>query len=199
MFDFEEVVKFAADAHRGQKRKLAPIPYIIHPMEVASIIATVTTDEEVAAAGLLHDTVEDCGVSPLDIAEKFSWRVAELVMAETEEKIKSKAKADTWYERKNQSLAILLNTDDEDVKTLWLADKLANVRSFFQSYLAVGEKVWEPLHQKDPAAQEWYYRQVLAGCASLSDTVAYRELLFLVNRLFAGNNREYKPVDGGNK
>ncbi|MBR0412217.1 MAG: bifunctional (p)ppGpp synthetase/guanosine-3',5'-bis(diphosphate) 3'-pyrophosphohydrolase [Eubacterium sp.] len=54
---FEKAVSFAARAHRGQKRKDGSI-YILHPLEVAVIAGTMTHDEDVIAAAVLHDTVE---------------------------------------------------------------------------------------------------------------------------------------------
>ena len=187
MYEFEDAAKFAADAHRGQKRKLNPIPYVVHPMEVAAIIATMTDDTDIITAGILHDTVEDCGVSPVTIAERFSWRVAKLVISETESEPEGLSKADTWLERKKGSLEMLRKADDVGVKMLWLADKLANVRSFYRTYLEVGTHVWDGMHQHDPAVQEWYYRNVQEECAALAETVAYREYSYLLDRLFADN------------
>ena len=71
MNKIEEAIIFALQCHEGQKRKLVNIPYILHPMEVCSIITNITADPDVIIAGLLHDTIEDCGVSPKEIREKF--------------------------------------------------------------------------------------------------------------------------------
>ena len=54
---------FAVNAHDGMLRKGTKIPYIVHPMEVAAIAASLTDDPEVIAASLLHDVMEDCGVT----------------------------------------------------------------------------------------------------------------------------------------
>ena len=64
MSKFEEAVMCAIKYHQGQKRKINNAPFIIHPMEVATIISTITTDEDVMIAGVLHDIVEDTGVNP---------------------------------------------------------------------------------------------------------------------------------------
>ncbi|MBR4436538.1 MAG: bifunctional (p)ppGpp synthetase/guanosine-3',5'-bis(diphosphate) 3'-pyrophosphohydrolase, partial [Spirochaetales bacterium] len=66
-----EAIIFAAKAHEGQMRKFSKTPYILHPLEVAGIIATMTDDQKVMAAGVLHDVIEDCGVDPAIIKEKF--------------------------------------------------------------------------------------------------------------------------------
>ena len=72
----DEAIVFATHAHAGQVRKMANTPYILHPLEVASIIATMTGDENTMAAGVLHDTVEDCDVDPKEIKRRFGERVS---------------------------------------------------------------------------------------------------------------------------
>ena len=57
---FEKAIIFAAKAHSGQKRKGTDIPFMIHPLEVASIVAGITPDEEMMCAAVLHDVIEDC-------------------------------------------------------------------------------------------------------------------------------------------
>ena len=56
----EEARSFAEKAHEGQFRKGTKRPYIVHPLEVAKIVSTMTDDEEIISAALLHDTLEDC-------------------------------------------------------------------------------------------------------------------------------------------
>ena len=51
--------EFATKAHDGQFRKGTKRPYIVHPIEVGDIVSTMTTDEEVISAAILHDTIED--------------------------------------------------------------------------------------------------------------------------------------------
>ena len=62
---------FATNAHDGMMRKGTKIPYIVHPMEVAAIAASLTDDPEVIAAALLHDVMEDCGVTQKQLFEQF--------------------------------------------------------------------------------------------------------------------------------
>ena len=67
---------FAAKAHEGAVRKGSNIPYITHPMETAVIVSMMTDDKEVIAAALLHDVIEDAGVSEDELREQFGDRVA---------------------------------------------------------------------------------------------------------------------------
>ena len=181
-----EAIVFATKAHEGQTRKFAKTPYIMHPLEVATIISTMTDELEVMAAGLLHDTIEDCGVDPLEIRDKFGSRVFQLVLSETEDKHPGKSEEETWQQRKEESLMVLEHTTDIDVKRLWLGDKLSNIRSFYRAYLVDGHKIWVNLHQKDPKMQAWYYRSIAKSLHELNRTAAYREYNLLVEEIFKG-------------
>ena len=74
----------AGKAHEGQFRKYSGLPYIVHPTEVATIVQTVEHSEEMIAAALLHDVVEDTEYSFEDIANEVSPKVAELVKGLTD-------------------------------------------------------------------------------------------------------------------
>lgn len=190
-----EAIKFATDCHAGQLRKMANTPYILHPMEVAAIISTMTSDENVIIAGMLHDTVEDCNVDPLLIRERFGSRVFALVQSETEDKLSDRPPAETWMERKEESLLMLHYTRDRDVKILWLADKLSNIRSFHRAHLQMGDAVWKGLNQKNPKMHEWYYRTIAQNLSELSDTAAYAEYIALVDQVFGRNSNEHDKIE----
>lgn len=183
---FDEAVKFATEAHSGMIRKTTSIPFVLHPLEVACITATMTNDREVLAAALLHDTVEDTNTTIEDIQERFGDRVAAMVAAETENKRKDLPPEETWRIRKEESLEHIRNTDNLDLKKLWLADKLANIRSFYRAYLEQGDDLWKQFHQSDPAQQAWYYRTVAEYTSELKEYVAYQEYCELVERVFGG-------------
>ena len=180
----EEAIVFATHAHEGQMRKMAHTPYILHPMEVAAIIATITQNPDVIAAGVLHDTVEDCDVDPREIKRRFGARVAALVQSESEDKLSDRPRAETWQARKEESLLMLEHTRDRDVKILWLGDKLSNIRSFYREYRVRGDAIWQELNQKDPQKQAWYYKTIAKYLAELSGTAAYEEYTDLVNKMF---------------
>lgn len=73
---------FAEKCHTGQKRKTGE-PYISHPVAVAFILSEMNFDTNVISAGLLHDVVEDCGVSVQFISENFNTEIAQIVDAVT--------------------------------------------------------------------------------------------------------------------
>lgn len=183
----DEAIIFATSAHEGQKRKMTNTPYILHPLEVAAIIATITPDLETMAAGVLHDTIEDCDVDPRVIKAKFGARVSALVQSETEDKLSERPAAETWKERKEESLLMLEHTKNPDVKILWLADKLSNMRSFYREYMKKGDAIWQSLNQKDPKMHAWYYRTIAKYLSDFSDTDAYKEYTQLVCAVFGAD------------
>ena len=183
---FEEAIVFAVNAHSGMARKTENAPYILHPMEVAAIVGTMTGDEEILAAAVLQDTVEDTPTTLEEIERLFGSRVAALVAAETEDKKEERPAGETWYERKTESLKVLENATDRAVKMIWLGDKLSNMRSFFRMYLWRGERLWQEFNQKDPASQHWYYRTIAKLLCDLSDEPAWREYDRLVKAVFEG-------------
>lgn len=184
-------VEFAAHAHDGMERKKDGIPYILHPMEAAAIVGTITNNEDVICAALLHDTVEDAGVTIEEIRELFGERVAELVASETEDKRAELPPEQTWEIRKRESLENLKASGDRDVLILWLGDKLSNIRSFHRNIKAMGDSFWESFNQKDTKKQAWYYRSILELTSELQQYPAWRELRELINIIF-GKEEAYE-------
>lgn len=76
---FEEALKFATKAHRNQKRRYTGEPYIVHPIAVSELVRTVSHTEEMLAAAVLHDVVEDTEHTLEEIRENFGEEVANLV------------------------------------------------------------------------------------------------------------------------
>ena len=74
----EKAYVFSAKSHDGQMRKSGD-PYFVHPVSVASIITEMKLDVSSICAALLHDTVEDCGVTDAQIKQEFGEEIAFLV------------------------------------------------------------------------------------------------------------------------
>ncbi|OGG04796.1 hypothetical protein A2Z33_05805 [Candidatus Gottesmanbacteria bacterium RBG_16_52_11] len=135
-----EAIRFAVAVHAGQIRKGTTIPYITHPLTVALILARVTDDPEVIAAGILHDTIEDAeprgSVTRKDIGEKFGKTVAVMVDDVTEQD-----KSLPWTARKS---AALDHIPEMGKKSLLLktADVLANLSDQVEDVRTGGEKIF---------------------------------------------------------
>ena len=179
-----EAIAFAVKAHDGMRRKKEESPYILHPMEAAVIVGTMTSDQNLIAAAVLHDVVEDAGVSIDEIEARFGKRVRELVQSETEDKREELPPAETWQIRKEESLAALRDTEDLDVLMVWMGDKLANMRAVYRDFKVEGEAMWQRFNQKDPAKQAWYYRSIAKLTERLSDTSAWLEYKTLTELVF---------------
>jgi myo-inositol-1(or 4)-monophosphatase len=186
-----EAIAFAVKAHDGMRRKKSDIPYILHPMEAAVIVGTMTDDQNLIAAAALHDVVEDTDIDINEIEDKFGKRVRELVAAETEDKRADLPPADTWRIRKEESLADLKKTDDIGVLMVWLGDKLANMRSIYRDWKVEGDALWQKFNQKDVNEQAWYYGSIVELTDRLSHTSAWIEYKTLTELVF-GKGKQIK-------
>ena len=179
-----EAIIFAVNAHDGMRRKRSDAPYILHPMEAAVIVGTMSDDQNLIAAAALHDVVEDAGITIEEIEEKFGTRVRELVESETEDKRAELPPADTWRIRKEESLAVLKNTEDVAVLMVWLGDKLANMRAIYRDWKVEGDAMWQRFNQKDVNEQAWYYKSITKLTERLSFTSAWIEYKTLTELVF---------------
>ncbi len=113
--------------HEGQSRASGE-PYLVHPLEVALVLAEMKMDPVAVAAGLLHDSVEDTSVTIVDIRKEFGEQVAHIVEGVT--KI-SKIDFATREEQQAENLRkmMLAMVDDIRVVLIKLADRLHNMRT----------------------------------------------------------------------
>lgn len=183
-----KAIEFAARVHDGMERKKDKTPYILHPLEAAVIVGTMTENRDVISAAVLHDVVEDTDITIEEIEEKFGPRVRALVESETEDKRADLPPEDTWRIRKEESLEELANCGDTDVLMLWLGDKLANMRSFYRIWKAEGDSMWQAFNQKDPSQQKWYYCRIADLTSSLKAYSAWQEYNELVKIVFGKVN-----------
>ena len=179
-----EAIMFAVAAHDGMRRKKSETPYILHPMEAAVIVSTMTDDQNLIAAAALHDVVEDAGITIEEVEAKFGKRVRELVASETEDKRADLPPASTWRIRKEESLSVLKNTDDIDVLIVWIGDKLSNIRAIYRDFKVEGNAMWQRFNQNNVEEQAWYYRSIAKLTERLSDTSAWLEYKALTELVF---------------
>ena len=170
----DRAIVFATRAHSGTYRKGTSIPYIVHPIEAAAIVSTMTADPDMIAAAVLHDVVEDTDATVEEISFFFNERIARLVEAESENKRKDLPPQETWMVRKMETLEFLRTKADREAKILALADKLSNMRAIHRDQNTVGDKLWERFNEKDKSKHGWMYRQVANALSELSDTFAWQ-------------------------
>ena len=177
---FAAALRLALRAHEGQYRKGSSTPYIAHPMSVAAMALQYGADDEVAAAALLHDVVEDCGGAPM--LERIRWgigeRVASIVDGCTDARVQPKR---PWEERKRAYVARLPSLPAA-AKLVVACDKLDNLRATNDDLRLQGLGALDKF-SAPPARLRWYYHECFrAIAASIPSSLADRiqaELLAL--------------------
>ena len=179
----DRAIIFAVHAHAGTERRGKGFPYIVHLMEAMEIVATMTTDQELLAAAVLHDTVEDTDVSMEQIRAEFGDRIASLVADESEERPEDVSDEESWHDRKRAAID-RLSKASHDAKMVALGDKLSNMRAIARDYDEIGDALWNRFHTNDPKEHEWHYRGLADALHELDNTVAYKEFESLINKVF---------------
>ncbi|MDP3325201.1 MAG: bifunctional (p)ppGpp synthetase/guanosine-3',5'-bis(diphosphate) 3'-pyrophosphohydrolase [Hydrogenophaga sp.] len=122
-----QAYRFADEAHLGQMRKNGD-PYITHPIAVAAQCAEWKLDAQALMAALMHDAIEDCGVTKQDLVERFGAPVADLVDGLTK---LEKLEFDTREQNQAESFRKMLLAMAKDVRVILikLADRTHNMRT----------------------------------------------------------------------
>ncbi len=180
----DRAIVFAVRAHAGTERRGKGFPYIVHPMEAMSIVATMTADQELLAAAALHDTVEDTDVTVEQIRAEFGDRVASLVAEESDAFVEGVPAEDSWHWRK-QAAIDRMSRASRDAKMVALGDKLSNMRAIARDYVVQGDFLWNLFHVKERSEHEWHYRGLAEALRELDGTFAFQEFERLINQVFA--------------
>ncbi|MBB6444474.1 HD domain-containing protein [Bacillus benzoevorans] len=150
----DQAIKFAAIAHKDQTRKATNIPYITHPFAVGMLLQKANCSEEVIAAGILHDVLEDTPITYEELSQRFGSKVADLVAAASEHD-----KSLPWEIRKQHTINRLKTASVEEIQVI-TADKLHNLKSIQEDYLHHGEEIWSRFN-RGKRQQHWYYTSVV--------------------------------------
>ena len=114
-----------------------------------------------------------------EIRDRFGDRIARLVDTESDRF----EEGQDWRSRKEESLRRLKEAS-YDEKIVALGDKLSNMRAIARDYTTMGEVFWDRFRIKEKSVHGWRYHALLDALSDLSDTYAYQEFDFLVNRIF---------------
>ena len=180
---FDHAVNFAVKAHSGTERRGKGFPYIVHLMEAVEIVSTITPDQELLAAAMLHDTVEDTQVTVEDLKREFGDRIAGIVEAESDVYNEGESEHESWHRRKQEAIDRLTAAPME-AKIVALGDKLSNMRAIARDYSQIGDGLWKLFHVTDKSEHEWHYRGLAHALKDLEVTQAYREFVYLIEEVF---------------
>ena len=182
----EKAKSFAITAHIGQIRKSdKEKPKIIHPINVANILQEYNFDDNVIAAGYLHDVIEDTKYTKEDLLKSFGEDVVSLVLGATEED-----KSLSWEERKQKTIT-KVKTLDLRHKAIVCADKISNLEDL-RIIFEINEKKDFSAFKRGFDKQKWYYTGVY-------DSLIYNEdkkndmfvrLKLLIDYIFYDNKHD---------
>ena len=150
VISIKKALNFALNSHQNQKR-VSGEPYIIHPVYTAIHLAKMKLDSETIQAALLHDVIEDCGVSHKELSQKFNNSIANLVEGVTKLKkldmISTNSKMAKQYTKqeasRSASLRKMLVAMAEDIRVVLikLADRLHNMETLEHLSLAKRKRI----------------------------------------------------------
>ncbi len=185
----DKAIEFAAVAHREQRRKGTEIPYISHPYAVGMILQRAGCSEEVVAAGILHDTLEDTDTTEEDLLAFFGSKVLEIVKGCSEPD-----KGASWEERKQHTLDELKHATVA-IRQTSCADKLHNIRSIKRDLKQYGEEAWSGF-KRGRDSQEWYYKGLVESLGYKSRFKLLEELEDEVEEVFGPSldNAEWRKL-----
>jgi (p)ppGpp synthase/HD superfamily hydrolase len=119
----EAALSYAEQLHEGQRRLVDGAPFIVHPLEVASLLFYAGASDAVVAAGVLHDVIEDTAAVAADLQVRFGRRVTDLVVAVSEDD----RIAD--FDARKAALRSQVAASGQDGLLLFAADKISNIRA----------------------------------------------------------------------
>lgn len=187
----EKAKQFAICAHEGMVRKADPDkPYIVHPIDVAHKLKKHGFDENVIAAGYLHDVVEDTSYTLEIIEKEFGRDIASLVKGASEED-----KSLSWEERKQATIDRVRNLDFRH-KAIITADKISNLEDLTYLFGQKGKRDFSSFKRGEDL-QKWYNTEVYQSLITNCDPnhPIFLELKKYLTQVFPDElNREKNPI-----
>lgn len=154
-----EALRFALERHAGQTRKGTEVPYASHLLRVAGLVMEHGGDAQQVAIALLHDVIEDCGVSDAELARRFGPDVARAVrsLSDVLEGDTPEQKA-PWRERKTRFVAQLGEIDTR-TRLIAACDKLDNLSALVADLETEGPGTLARFNGS-PRQIRWYYEEL---------------------------------------
>lgn len=151
----ERALRLAVKAHTGQVRKSDGSPYIVHPVMCGFMLKEHHFSDDVVAAALVHDVVEDCGVTLDTLHMELGETVADIVATVSEDTSLA------WEERKVAYIE-RVRIGSEGAKAVSLADKIHNMESLLEALKAQGPSLWEKFN-RGRDKKLWFEKEMLSA------------------------------------
>ncbi len=159
-----DALALALAAHDGQTRKGTDVPYISHPLGVASLVMEAGGSEDEVVAALLHDAVEDGGEELIEpIREAFGQRVLDIVLECSDAVVPKGLEKPDWWSRKR---AYIERVPHESASAILVttADKVHNARAIMSDLREIGDEVFARFTAGKEGAL-WYQRAITEALA----------------------------------
>lgn len=149
----EKATQIAVEAHKNQTRKADGSPYIVHPIMVALKLQKHNFEDEIIAAALTHDVLEDTDYPEDKLKEELGGGVYNIVKAVSNDD------SLPWEEKKKLYIETVRN-GNEGAKAVCVADKIHNLECLFAAYKEQGKEIWKKFNRgKDKKI--WFETEVL--------------------------------------
>lgn len=183
-YKIKQAVQLATEAHeinQKQKRKGKDIAYITHPLTVGLLLSQAGAGEDVVAAGILHDTIEDSTpehkITRETLAKRFGEEVALLIDSVTE-----KNKGLSWEERKAEALGHIAHFSNDSL-LLKSADIISNVSEILDDYKKDGDKVFTRFNAPKERIIQNYLQTIRAIVGRWPESPLAGDITFLAGQL----------------
>lgn len=150
----ERATQVAVRAHKDQVRKTDNSPYVAHPLMVARMLDRAGYRDEVVAAAIVHDVLEDTDVTKEELTEQLGDEVVQIVLAVSEDK------SLPWEERK-QLYVDTVAAASEDAAMVSLADKIHNMESLIAGHAKLGPDIWKSF-SRGKERKLWFEKLLLS-------------------------------------
>lgn len=174
----QKAKEFAYKAHKGMKRKGKELHFTYHLELVNKILKTLTDDDNILAAGWLHDVIEDTPITLEELKKEFNDELCYYVELETEDKSLS------WKERKLKQIQELKENKSKVVLIAY-SDKIANLTEMANDYKLIKDELWNRFN-RGKEEQYWYYLEFykIFCYNELIDKEHLKEYAILLEKLF---------------
>lgn len=154
----KKAIYYAAEKHDGQYRKgIKKIPYLVHSVLVGFDISKYTDDEDVITSAILHDVIEDCGVTTKELTREFNSKISKIV---TELSSSKSSNNKPWKEKKKDYLSLVSKASEEACLIIAI-DKMQNMEAYFDHAVAGHIELLEESFGGKIKDYLWYYEEIL--------------------------------------